>query len=137
MGGVYGRRAAPAVRHFRGWQPVARPTIVVRVGTEKAREGAGMIEDLRIDGTVKPGFEEVRDEFDANFRDRGDVGASVAVYVGGELVVDLWGGTADPATGRPWARDTVGLVYSATKGATATCRTSSGPRWSASRGRRR
>jgi CubicO group peptidase (beta-lactamase class C family) len=73
----------------------------------------------RIDGMVKPGFERVRDEFEANFVLRGDVGASVAVYVDGTPVVDLWGGTADPTAGTPWQRDTVGLVYSATKGATA------------------
>jgi CubicO group peptidase (beta-lactamase class C family) len=78
-----------------------------------------VIDDLQIDGTVRPGFEEVREEFETNFRERGDVGASLAVYVRGELVVDLWGGIADPATGRPWERGTVGLVYSATKGATA------------------
>lgn len=73
----------------------------------------------RVEGSVASGFEGVRDEFAANFTERGDVGASVAVHVDGELVVDLWGGTADPATGRPWRADTVGLVYSVTKGATA------------------
>ncbi|EOT05763.2 esterase [Streptomyces noursei CCRC 11814] len=35
-------------------------------------------------------------------------------------MVDLWGGIADPDTGRPWQQDTLQLVYSATKGATAT-----------------
>ncbi|GAB2990119.1 hypothetical protein GCM10023080_064900 [Streptomyces pseudoechinosporeus] len=38
----------------------------------------------------------------------------------GRPVVDLWGGIADPDTDRPWVRDTLQLVYSATKGATAT-----------------
>ena len=37
------------------------------------------------------------------------------------LLVDLWGGTADAATGRPWQRDTVSIVFSSTKGATALC----------------
>jgi CubicO group peptidase (beta-lactamase class C family) len=40
--------------------------------------------------------------------------------VDGELTVDLWGGVADVATGRPWQRDTMALMYSVTKGATAT-----------------
>jgi CubicO group peptidase (beta-lactamase class C family) len=78
-----------------------------------------MTNDASIHGSVVPGFEEVREEFAANFAQRGDVGASCAIYVDGELVVDLWGGIADPGTGRPWGQDTVGIVYSVTKGATA------------------
>jgi CubicO group peptidase (beta-lactamase class C family) len=70
-------------------------------------------------GTVAPGFEPVRDAFAANFAAHGEVGAAVCVYRGGEPVVDLWGGLADRAAGRPWQRDTTGLVFSATKGVTA------------------
>ncbi|WP_405583431.1 serine hydrolase domain-containing protein [Streptomyces sp. NBC_01190] len=73
-----------------------------------------------IDGLVEAGFEAVREAFAANFEGRGDVGAAVCVYRDGRPVVDLWGGVADPETGRPWERDTLQLVYSATKGATAT-----------------
>ncbi|MEV6319427.1 serine hydrolase domain-containing protein [Streptomyces sp. NPDC051776] len=72
-----------------------------------------------IDGQVAAGFEPVREAFAANFAQRGDVGAAVCVYVGGRPVVDLWGGVADPDTDRPWERETLQLVYSATKGATA------------------
>jgi len=49
------------------------------------------------------------------------VGAALCVYRHGRKVVDLWGGQADSGTGRAWARDTLQLVYSATKAATATC----------------
>lgn len=73
-----------------------------------------------ISGEVAPGFEAIREEFAKNFRSRGDVGAAAAVYLDGQLIVDLWGGVADLATGREWARETVTLVYSVTKGATAT-----------------
>ncbi|MBT2526669.1 beta-lactamase family protein [Streptomyces sp. ISL-99] len=73
-----------------------------------------------IDGEVAPGFEPVREAFIANFTQHGDIGAAVCVYWHGRPVVDLWGGVADPETGRPWTRDTLQLVYSATKGATAT-----------------
>ncbi|MFE4966470.1 serine hydrolase domain-containing protein [Streptomyces sp. NPDC056660] len=73
-----------------------------------------------INGEVAAGFEGVREAFAANFGQRGDVGAAVCVYRDGLPVVDLWGGVADPDTGRPWERDTLQLVYSATKGATAT-----------------
>lgn len=73
-----------------------------------------------IDGTVAPGFEGVADAFRANFENFGEIGASVAVYQGGQLMVDLWGGVADPDSGRAWGRDTCTIVYSVTKGATAT-----------------
>ncbi|MCW2695378.1 MAG: beta-lactamase [Modestobacter sp.] len=78
-----------------------------------------MAAEVSVNGHVAPGFEAVRQAFEDNFRVRGDVGASVAVQVDGDVVVDLWGGLADPATGRAWGRDTTTLVYSATKGATA------------------
>ncbi|KUO13655.1 esterase [Streptomyces sp. DSM 15324] len=73
-----------------------------------------------IQGEVAPGFEPVREAFAANFERHDDIGAAVCVYHRGRPVVDLWAGTADPDTGRPWTRDTLQLVYSATKGATAT-----------------
>lgn len=73
-----------------------------------------------IDGEVAAGFEPVREAFAANFDRHGDIGAAMCVYRHGKPVVDLWGGIADPDTGRPWTRDTLQLVYSATKGATAT-----------------
>ncbi|MFJ6074452.1 serine hydrolase domain-containing protein [Streptomyces sp. NPDC093065] len=73
-----------------------------------------------INGEVAPGFELVREAFAANFTQHGDIGAAVCVYWHGRPVVDLWGGVADADTGRPWERDTLQLVYSATKGVTAT-----------------
>jgi CubicO group peptidase (beta-lactamase class C family) len=76
---------------------------------------------MTTDGFCDPRFAEVRDEFERSFRDRGEVGASVCVTVDGRAVVDLWGGVADRHTGRAWIRDTIGLVWSCTKGATALC----------------
>jgi CubicO group peptidase (beta-lactamase class C family) len=73
------------------------------------------------EGTVKPGFERVAETFRRNFDAKGEVGAAVCLTVGGETVVDLWGGIADQKTGAPWARDTVSIVFSCTKGATALC----------------
>ena len=72
-------------------------------------------------GEVKPGFEKVRDAFANNFVSHGDVGAAFSAYVKGEKVVDLWGGIADVATGRPWAEDTLQLFFSTTKGVAAIC----------------
>ena len=45
----------------------------------------------------------------------GDVGASVSVTLGGETVVDIWGGHADEAKTRSWERDTITNVWSTTK----------------------
>jgi CubicO group peptidase (beta-lactamase class C family) len=73
-----------------------------------------------IGGTVEPAYERVLDAFMANFDDNGEVGAACAVYAGGELVVDLWGGLADATIGTPWRDDTLVLVYSCTKGMSAT-----------------
>ena len=72
-------------------------------------------------GTCDPRFGAVRDAFERNFAERGEVGASVCVTLDGETVVDLWGGIADPGSGRTWERDTIGVIWSCTKGATALC----------------
>ena len=45
--------------------------------------------------------------------------APAAPIVRGEKVVDLWGGIRNKQTGEPWERDTMVLVYSATKGLAA------------------
>ncbi len=72
-------------------------------------DGAG------IHGTCDPRFTGVREAFAANFAGGLDVGASVAVSLAGELVVDLWGGFADGDRTRPWERDTIINVFSTTK----------------------
>jgi CubicO group peptidase (beta-lactamase class C family) len=74
-----------------------------------------------VHGFVEPGFHEVRDVFVANFDQGREVGAAFSAYYRGRKVVDLWGGVADVADGRPWAEDTIVLVFSSTKGATALC----------------
>ena len=77
-----------------------------------------------IHGTCSAGFEPVREAFESNLRAEGpraEIGASVAVTVDGESVVDLWGGHADVSRTRPWERDTIANVYSTTKGMTALC----------------
>lgn len=49
-----------------------------------------------------------------------EVGVQVAAYHRGELVVDAWGGLADPDTGRKVDGDTLFNVYSVTKAVAAT-----------------
>jgi CubicO group peptidase (beta-lactamase class C family) len=81
-----------------------------------------MNKDPPIVGHVAPGFEGVRDAFVTNFHRAGEDrehGGALAVYLHGECVVDLWGGYADAARRRPWSRDTLINVWSATKGIVA------------------
>lgn len=73
-----------------------------------------------IQGTGDDRFAEVRQTL-ADSLDSADVGASVAVYVDGQPVVDLWGGYADAARTVPWGRDTITNVFSTTKTMTALC----------------
>jgi CubicO group peptidase (beta-lactamase class C family) len=72
-----------------------------------------------IEGTVAPGFEGVRDAFARNFAEHGEVGAGFSLVRDGATVVDLWGGVADVSTLSPYTEDTLQLVFSTTKGATA------------------
>jgi CubicO group peptidase (beta-lactamase class C family) len=74
-----------------------------------------------VGGFVEPGFEPVRQAFEANLAEGREVGAAVAVHLHGRPVVDLWGGRFDLAGEAPYAEDTLQLVFSTTKGATAIC----------------
>ena len=74
---------------------------------------------MTIEGTVAPGFEGVADTFAANFARRGELGGACCAYVEGTKVVDLWGGIRNAGTGDAWERDTMVIVFSATKGLAA------------------
>lgn len=66
-----------------------------------------------------PRFSRVREVFERHFADGEELGAAFAVYLNGELVVDLWDGIADRHTGRRWEHDTPAFAYSCTKAITA------------------
>ena len=70
---------------------------------------------MDINGFCDERFAKVRDVFERNFTEYGDVGASFAATVEGQFVVDLWAGHADQARTRPWQEDTIVNVYSTTK----------------------
>ncbi|WP_084772904.1 serine hydrolase domain-containing protein [Nonomuraea candida] len=90
------------------------------VGAQVGAEVGGQV-GAQVGGETAPGFEGVREAFAANLASGEEIGAAVSVYLRGRKVVDLWGGIADPETGRPWRRDTLQVVYSTTKGVTAAC----------------
>lgn len=74
-----------------------------------------------VSGTCDPKFAQLKAEFEKNFAERGEVGASVCLSLNGETAVDMWGGVAIKETGEPWEEDTVSIVFSCTKAATALC----------------
>ena len=76
-----------------------------------------------IQGTCDERFEPVREAFQKNFDQDLEVGASVAVFLEGEPVVDLWGGHLDEERTVPWQRDTITNVWSTTKTMTTPVRT--------------
>jgi CubicO group peptidase (beta-lactamase class C family) len=72
-----------------------------------------------IGGFVKPSFEAVQNAFVENFTRRGELGGACCIYLQGEPVVDIWGGVRNRATGDPWTKDTMVIVFSTTKGLAA------------------
>ena len=74
-----------------------------------------------IHGTCHDQFALVREAFAHNLNTGQDIGASVAVFVDGEPVVDLWGGYFDGTFTRPFGCHTIVQGYSSTKTVAALC----------------
>jgi CubicO group peptidase (beta-lactamase class C family) len=70
-------------------------------------------------GTCTARFDRLRELFAAKLESGEDLGASLAVNIDGEMVVDLWGGWADEARTVPWTENTIANVFSTTKTMTA------------------
>ena len=68
-----------------------------------------------VEGFVAPGFENVRKMFEENFRRGSDESSQLCVYVGEEVVVDLWASTSHSS----YTGDTLTNVFSSTKSITA------------------
>lgn len=62
----------------------------------------------------------VREAIDSVIAQGREIGVQVAAYHRGRLVIDTWGGLADPTTGRAVDGDTLFNVYSVTKAVAAT-----------------
>lgn len=74
-----------------------------------------------VQGFCDPPFQQVADEFRRNFDERGELGAAIAIHIDGKAVVDLWGGTADRDSEKPWEEKTSVVVFSSSKGMAAIC----------------
>jgi CubicO group peptidase (beta-lactamase class C family) len=74
-----------------------------------------------INGTYSDQFQPVVDALWSSIESGADIGASVAVALDGELVVDIWGGHVDREGTEPWAQDTIVNVFSTSKTMIALC----------------
>jgi CubicO group peptidase (beta-lactamase class C family) len=66
-------------------------------------------------GRCSDRFDPLPELFAAKLESGEDLGASLAVNIDGEMVVDLWGGWADEARTVPWTENTITNVFSTTK----------------------
>lgn len=74
---------------------------------------------VTLGGTCNARFDPLRELFAAKLESGEDLGASLALNLDGEMVVDLWGGWADEARTVPWTDSTITNVFSTTKTMTA------------------
>lgn len=96
--------------------PAAKPWPGATVSTTTVTSRSDGVE-FHIHGYVAPGFEGVRDAFEANFVAGAEAGAAFAVVRNGTTIVDLWGGVAhgqdrgrvDEGTCQ-WRSDTLGYM---------------------------
>jgi CubicO group peptidase (beta-lactamase class C family) len=72
-----------------------------------------------VSGTCDARFKGVREELEDNLASGEELGASIALNVDGQLLVDLWGGWRDEARAQPWEQDTIVNVWSTTKTVTS------------------
>jgi CubicO group peptidase (beta-lactamase class C family) len=81
----------------------------------------GMITNVAgVQGHCESAFGRVADAFAAQLESGRDVGGSVGVYLDGDPVVGIWGGSADPARGLPWAEHTITPIGSTSKALAST-----------------
>ena len=70
---------------------------------------------VEISGQCEARFNAVKDLMAQSIAAGDDIGASFAVSLDGEMVVDLWGGKLDAEGTQAWQQDTIVNVYSTTK----------------------
>lgn len=82
---------------------------------------SAVTETVEVRGVCDDRFQKVRDVLAAQLASGADIGASAAVFIDGEPVVDIWGGYSDSARTRAWEHDTIVNTFSTTKTMTALC----------------
>jgi CubicO group peptidase (beta-lactamase class C family) len=72
-----------------------------------------------VQGRCDTRFDKVADALRQAIQSGEEVGAAIAIDIGGDLVVDMWCGYADAARTKPWEANTIVNVWSSTKTVTA------------------
>jgi CubicO group peptidase (beta-lactamase class C family) len=72
-----------------------------------------------VSGTCDGRFEEVKRELAQSLNSGEELGASIALDLDGDVVIDMWGGYRDEAHTQPWDADTITNVWSTTKTVTS------------------
>eukprot|EP01100_Stratorugosa_tubuloviscum_P000385 TRINITY_DN1082_c2_g1_i1.p1 TRINITY_DN1082_c2_g1~~TRINITY_DN1082_c2_g1_i1.p1 ORF type:complete len:470 (-),score=197.97 TRINITY_DN1082_c2_g1_i1:101-1510(-) len=78
-------------------------------------------EQPHIQGHCDDKYKKLKEAFEYNFKHQNEVGASVAAYVDGKKVVDLWGGYRNAETKTKWEEDTLQLAFSNGKSVCSLC----------------
>jgi CubicO group peptidase (beta-lactamase class C family) len=91
------------------------------VGDDPTRIATKGVAVAQVQGHCEDRFSGVAEVLEHNLESGADVGASVAVFVDGQPVVDIWGGFRDEDHAAPWESDTITNVWSTTKTMTALC----------------
>jgi len=76
---------------------------------------------VKIHGSCGHRFKSVKEAFTQSIEEKKEVGASFAVMIDGEYVIDIYGGYKDTEKTQPWENDTICNVFSTTKVPTALC----------------
>ena len=87
-----------------------------------------ILNTVELQGFCDTRFNTVRDVLATSLANGEDIGASAAVFINGEPVVDLWGGYIDRERTQAWQRDTIVNNFSTTKTMTALVALIYGPR---------
>ena len=74
---------------------------------------------MTVHGHVDERFSALSEVLDAQLESGEELGAAISVNLGGQTLVDVWGGYADAARTIPWGEDTIVNVWSTTKEITA------------------
>src|SRR5215207_4825099 len=93
-----------------------RTRLTEAAGTERFEANGTAVP---VHGSYDPRFRSVVEAFVENYRQDDEVGSAVSIVVGGETVVDIWGGWTDLTRTAEWERDTIVCMMSVAKGITA------------------
>jgi len=76
---------------------------------------------MKTQGHIHKDYTQIDDSFSNNFKNYGEIGASLCVYHNNEKVIDIWGGHKDLEKKEEWDEDTVVPIFSTTKAVAASC----------------